>query len=90
MLVNDPRLTAACQPLLRAAGQQVDAEFRSCGADDFSYYSAVVPTLMLFVGSGTTESLHHPRFLPGDDAIGHVATAMLAGYLAAVASLAGS
>ncbi|HSR82796.1 MAG TPA: amidohydrolase [Streptosporangiaceae bacterium] len=90
MLVNDPRLTAACQSLLRAAGQQVDAEFRSCGADDFSYYSAVVPTLMLFVGSGTTESLHHPRFLPGDDAIGQVATAMLAGYLAAVAGLAGS
>ena len=52
-LVNDPRLTAACQPLLREAGFRVDTEFRSCGADDFSYYSAVVPSVMLFVGSGT-------------------------------------
>jgi len=88
MLVNDPGLTAACQPLLRAAGFSVDTEFRSCGADDFSYYSAVVPTLMLFAGSGTPVSLHHPRFLPSDDAVGQVATAMLAGYLAAARSLA--
>jgi amidohydrolase len=88
-LVNDPQLTAACQPLLRHAGFRVDTEFRSCGADDFSYYSAVVPSVMLFVGSGTAESLHHPRFLPADDAVGQVAAAMLAGYLAAVSGLAG-
>jgi amidohydrolase len=90
MLVNDPRLTAACQPLLRDAGLGVDTEFRSCGADDFSYYSAVVPTVMLFVGSATAESLHHSRFLPADDAVGQVAAVMLAGYLAAVSTLAGS
>ena len=87
MLVNDPGLTAACQPLLRAAGFDVETDFRSCGADDFSYYSAVVPTLMLFAGSGTPVSLHHPGFLPGDETVGQVASAMLAGYLAAVASL---
>jgi amidohydrolase len=87
-LVNDPALTAACQPLLRDAGFRVDTEFRSCGADDFSYYSAVVPSVMLFVGSGTPVSLHHPRFRPPDDAVGQVAAAMLAGYLAAVAGLA--
>jgi amidohydrolase len=88
-LVNDPQLTAACLPLLRAAGLRVDSEFRSCGADDFSYYSAVVPSVMLFVGSGTAVSLHHPRFLPADDTVGQVAAAMLAGYLAAVSGLAG-
>jgi amidohydrolase len=88
MLVNDPELTAACQPLLRSAGFVVDTEFRSCGADDFSYFSAVVPSVMLFVGSGTAVSLHHPRFLPADDAVGQVASAMLAGYLAAVSRLA--
>jgi amidohydrolase len=86
-LVNDPGLTAACQPLLRAAGFRVDTEFRSCGADDFSYYSGVVPSVMLFVGSGTAESLHDPRFLPADDAVGQVAAVMLAGYLAAVSGL---
>jgi amidohydrolase len=86
MLLNDPGFTAACQPLLGSAGFNVDTEFRSCGADDFSYYSAVVPTVMLFVGSGTPVSLHHPRFLPADEAVGQVASAMLAGYLAAVAA----
>ena len=88
-LVNDPQLTAACVPLLQAEGFRVDTEFRSCGADDFSYYSAVVPSVMLFVGSGTAVSLHHPRFLPADEAVGQVATVMLAGYLAAVSDLAG-
>jgi len=88
-LVNDPQLTGTCVPLLREAGFRVDTEFRSCGADDFSYYSAVVPSVMLFVGSGTEVSLHHPRFLPADDAVGQVAAAMLAGYLAGVSGLDG-
>ncbi len=89
-LVNDPRLTAACQALLLQAGFRVDTEFRSCGADDFSYYSAIVPSVMLFAGSGTDVSLHHSRFLPADDAVGQVAAVMLAGYLAAVFGLADS
>jgi hypothetical protein len=43
---------------------------------------------MLFIGSGTAVSLHHPRFLPADETVSQVATAMVAGYLAAVAVLA--
>jgi amidohydrolase len=83
-LVNDARLTARCRPMLRQAGFSVDAEFRSCGADDFSYYADTAPSVMLFLGSGTKVSLHHPQFLPADEAVGQVAAAMLAGYLAAV------
>ncbi|HEY7147491.1 MAG TPA: amidohydrolase [Streptosporangiaceae bacterium] len=83
-LVNDELLAAASQPLLRQAGFSVDTRFRSCGADDFSYYAAVAPTLMLFAGSGTDVTLHHPGFLPADTAVGEVAAAMLAGYLAAL------
>jgi len=94
-LLNDPRLAAACQPLLRRAGYVVETEFSSCGADDFAYYgagsavagglSSGVPSVMMFAGSGTPVSLHHPEFLPSDGAIGDVASAMLAGYLAALA-----
>lgn len=83
-LVNDPALAAACQPLLRDAGFAVDTQFRSCGADDFSYYGRAAPSVMLFAGSGTSVSLHHPEFLPTDDTIGDVARIMLAGYLAAL------
>jgi len=32
-------------------------------------------------------SLHHPQFLPSDDAVGQVARVMLAGYLAALSLL---
>jgi amidohydrolase len=83
-LVNDEALAAACWPLLREAGFTVDTSFRSCGADDFAFYSRSVPTLMLFVGTGGEVSLHHPRFLPDDGTVGQVGTAMLAGYLAAL------
>jgi hypothetical protein len=89
-LANDPRLAAACQPLLRRAGYAVETGFCSCGADDFAYYGAAsqgaeLPSVMIFVGSGTPVTLHHPQFLPPDGVLGDVATAMLAGYLAALA-----
>jgi hypothetical protein len=42
---------------------------------------------MLFVGSGGPFTLHHPKFLPPDDAVGQVASVMLAGYLAALTLL---
>jgi len=86
-LVNSQPLTEASWPLLREAGFGVDASFRSCGADDFSYYAALAPILMLFVGAGGTVTLHHPRFLPPDEAVGQVARVLLAGYLAALSLL---
>ena len=82
-LVNHEGLTMACWPWLRDAGFTVDTLLRSCGADDFSYFTASAPSLMLFLGTGGPFSLHHPAFLPGDELVGQVANAMLAGYLAA-------
>ena len=86
-LVNSEPLAEASWPLLREAGFAVDTSFRSCGADDFSYYASRAPVLMLFVGSGGTVTLHHPQFLPPDGAVGQVASVMLAGYLAALSLL---
>jgi amidohydrolase len=86
-LVNSEPLAAASWPALREAGFGIDTSFRSCGADDFSFYSPVAPILMLFVGSGGAFTLHHPEFLPPDEAVGQVATVMLAGYLAALTLL---
>jgi amidohydrolase len=83
-LVNDPVLAAGCQALLVESGFVVETGFRSCGADDFSYYGLAAPSVMLFAGSGTSVSLHHPEFLPSDDTISDVARVMLAGYLAAL------
>lgn len=85
VLRNDARLAAVTEPELRAAGLRVAEPLRSCGSDDFSYYCSRYPSLMMFVGVGPGSAgapgLHHPSFLPPDDAVADVASAMLAGYL---------
>jgi len=83
-LVNDEALTIATWPWLREAGFSVDTAFRSCGADDFSYYTRGGRALMLFLGTGGPHALHHSSFLPADEMVGQVASVMLAGYLGAV------
>ena len=87
VLHNDPGIVRATTPLLRAQGIEVDDTLRSAGSDDFAYYSAKLPSLMMFVGTGgcgTVERLHSPTFAPDDRHVGDVARALLAGYLAAV------
>jgi amidohydrolase len=88
-LVNDPELTARSHHWLGHLGLDLSPSLRSCGADDFAYYRSVAPSLMLFVGveqafgNPDPARLHHPSFHPSDDAVGDVARALLAGYLAA-------
>lgn len=88
VLVNDPSLALGADDWLAQLGIDGAEPMRSLGADDFSYFSEAVPSLMMFVGVETAGQepqppLHHPRFLPGDEAVGAVARALLAGYLAA-------
>ncbi len=89
VLDNDPALTEAVWAQLSPQGLTLSAPLRSCGSDDFSFYSALFPALMMFVGvrtAGSFEqqpSLHSALFLPGDDAVERVARAMLAGFLGA-------
>jgi amidohydrolase len=90
VLANDPELARATVPWLQRTGIPVDDSFRSFGSDDFSHFSAEHRSLMLFLGvdggsedpDGRRPGLHSPRFLPGDDVVGQVAGALLAGYLA--------
>ncbi|GAA4796803.1 amidohydrolase [Actinomycetospora chlora] len=80
-----------------ATGLVLDTTFRSCGADDFSHYGDVLPSLMLFVGTtpagstpGEGPGLHHPEFSPDDAMVGEVARALLAAVAAAGAALGGT
>lgn len=98
LLVNDRRLVQFTDPLLDHLGVPVAHEpFRSCGADDFSHYAEIAPTVMMFVGvhqdpqapisqpetGGRPQiGLHHPTFLPAPDAVGLVARSLMAGYVA--------
>jgi amidohydrolase len=108
-VVNDERLAAAIAAALggrqrgeRAAGPAgltLDTTFRSCGADDFSHYSAgedaaPIPSMMLFVGTadpdavlGSAPGLHHPAFSPDDAMVGEVARALLVAAVAAGSAL---
>ncbi|HML50993.1 MAG TPA: M20 family metallopeptidase [Propionicimonas sp.] len=98
LLVNDRRLVQFTDPLLDHLGIPVAHEpFRSCGADDFSHYSQIAPTLMMFVGvhqdpaapisqdaanARSQVGLHHPTFLPSSESVGLVARSLMAGFLA--------
>ena len=98
VLANDTRLAHLTEPLLSGYGLLPAYEpFRSLGADDFSHYSRLTPSLMIFVGTGHGPAnggrheigLHHPEFLPDDESLARVAAAYAAGYVAG-AHLAGA
>jgi amidohydrolase len=88
--VNDEVLAGAVRPLLPEAGFEPAPAMRSCGSDDFGFYGNTSPTLMMFVGikdaPGTPNvPLHHPRFLPSDEAVVAVARAQAVAFAAASA-----
>ncbi|MCG7426694.1 amidohydrolase [Helcobacillus sp. ACRRO] len=87
VLTNHKELAEGAEAWLGAMGHDIAEPMRSLGADDFSYFCSVMPSLMTFVGvevegCSPAPSLHDPRFLPTERAIKDVAHAMLAGYLA--------
>jgi amidohydrolase len=93
-LENDPEIVARARELLAAAGLEPAAQWRSCGSDDFAFFGALAPLAMAFVGlegaaGFASRPLHHPEFLPPDDAVGAVARAQAVLYVAAVSALAG-
>lgn len=88
VLENDPDLVDCVDDQLRHAGFMVSEPMRSCGADDFSFYSEQIPGVMAFVGVETEgaahqPSLHHAEFLPDQDAVRRVALTLAASYLGA-------
>jgi len=84
-LRNDERLAEVTSRHLGSLGLRPGGPLHSCGADDFAYFTEILPALMLFVGVGDGRSmrLHDQEFLPADEAVTATARAMLAGYLAA-------
>ncbi|MGH9003390.1 MAG: peptidase dimerization domain-containing protein, partial [Acidimicrobiia bacterium] len=91
-VVNDAVLARAVRMLLPQAGLEPAAELRWCGSDGFGYLAAVIPGLMMFPGlrggpGGQERPLHHPEFLPSDEAVGAVAQAQVAAYAAAAEAM---
>jgi amidohydrolase len=86
-LINDPTLVAVADEWLSAAGLTVAVPMRSCGSDDFASYQQLAPSLMMFLGlhrdGHDNPGLHHSRFLPPEESVGHAARTMLAAFGAA-------
>jgi metal-dependent amidase/aminoacylase/carboxypeptidase family protein len=87
-LENDGAIVAQARELLRAMGLPPAPEWRSCGSDDIAFLGELAPLAVAFVGlSGAPgfreRPLHHPELLPPDAAVGAVARAQAALYLAA-------
>jgi metal-dependent amidase/aminoacylase/carboxypeptidase family protein len=86
-LENDEGLAVRLTEWAQLGGGIQCEPLRSCGADDFSFYGQVMPSVMAFVGSGSggafEPELHSSRFLPSDEIIRDTARVMIAGYLAA-------
>ena len=85
--VNEGRLAERARSLLPGAGFEPAPAMRSCGSDDFGFYGLLSPTLMLFVGilgapGAPNVPLHHPRFLPPEEAVLAVARAQAVAFAA--------
>jgi amidohydrolase len=92
VLCNDAELVEHVDRVLSEHNFEVMEPMRSCGSDDFSFYSEKYPSLMMFLGTGTALarnglSLHSPDFCPGDESISAVAFAFASAYQAAVQML---
>jgi len=86
--VNDPALAEKTRSLLPGAGFDLAPPMRPCGSDDFGFYGRVAPALMMFVGLKDAPGaedfpLHHPRFLPPNEAVRAVARAQAVAFIAA-------
>jgi amidohydrolase len=91
-LANDPAVVAAARPLLAQAGMALAPEWRSCGSDDFSFFGALAPIALAFVGLAgaegfTVRPLHHPEMIPPDAAVEAVARTQAVMYVAAASTL---
>jgi amidohydrolase len=87
-LENDPAIVSSARALLGHAGLAPATEWRSCGSDDFSFFGELAPVAMAFVGLDgargfTRRPLHHPQFLPPDEAVGALARVQAVLYVAA-------
>jgi amidohydrolase len=91
-LDNDPAIVSLARSLSPAAGLTPAGAFRSCGSDDFSFFTPLAPLAMAFVGLAGAEGflsrpLHHPEFLPPAAAVGAVARAQAVLYISAASQL---
>jgi amidohydrolase len=90
--INDATIATAARDLAPEAGFELAPPMRSCGSDDFGFYSLVAPILMVFVGldgaPGTERlPLHHPRFLPPPEAVRAVARAQAVALVSSIEQL---
>jgi amidohydrolase len=84
-LENDPAIIERARELLAQAGFSLAQQWRSCGSDDFAFFSAFVG--LRGASDFASRPLHHPELLPPDAAVGAVARTQATLYVAAARTL---
>jgi amidohydrolase len=93
-LENDAAIVTAARVALAEARLVAAPPWRSLGSDDFAFFGELAPLAMAFVGLAgapgfARRPLHHPELLIPDEAVGAVARAQAALFLAAARASAG-
>ncbi|EMY34625.1 aminoacylase [Arthrobacter crystallopoietes BAB-32] len=90
VLENDAGIALHSAEWVERAGLPLAEPLRSCGSDDFAFFTQRVPGLMAFLGVDgheATSPADHPRalhsssFLPADSAVEHTARALAGMYV---------
>lgn len=96
VLVNDDEMARLGARWVQRAGLPLGEPLRSCGSDDFAFFTQKVPGVMAFLGVDGHESVvapEHPRalhsssFLPADSAVEQTARALAGMYVGAALRL---
>ena len=66
---NDPAMANLMRRAAEELGLTVAEATPTTGGEDFSLYQERVPGCFIWMGSGGTESWHHPRFTVNEDAL---------------------
>ena len=91
-LVNSPALVEAFLRWAPLTSHPTTPQFKSMGADDFSFFGEIAPTLMVFAGAPSRfgpAQLHSPDYLPHDEAVLLTAAAYCCGVAAGSEAAAG-
>jgi len=88
-VTNDPAMADLMRAAAAAAGMPVVEAIPTMGGEDFAEYQRLAPGCFVWLGTGTPENWHHPKFTV-DESVIHLGASLFAQTaIQALATLAG-
>lgn len=76
-VTNDPAMAELVHRAAKRAGLPVKEALPTMGGEDFAEYQQLVPGCFVWLGTGTAENWHHPKFMV-DESVIHRGAALFA------------